>query len=236
MESTKDYSIFKDFTSNREVDHKHVNKLVASIGEKNLLHANPIIVDKFMRVIDGQHRLAAAEKLGVEIFYIVSDVDRKDISVLNSNQKNWKALDYINFYMLEKVPSFISLAGMLNKYPDMGYSAILSLCSSEGRRNMNELKNGFVDVENIALATEICEYCKYLFNELGEKYRFVLDSRFPIAVLKAWSAENFQPEKLTEKIMAAPREFVQCHTVKQYLEMIEEIYNRNLSKNKINLI
>jgi hypothetical protein len=236
MESTKDYKMFKEFTSNREVDHKHVNKLIYSIQEKNLLHAHPIIVDRQMRVIDGQHRLAAAERLGVEIFYVVSDLDRKAISILNSNQKNWKALDYINFYTVEKVNSFVILSGMLNKYPEMSHSAILSLCSSEGRRNIAELKNGFIGVENVDIATEICDFCKDLFNRLGDKYKFVFDSRFPLALLKAFKDPKFAPNTLLTKIEAAPRAFVQCHTVKQYLEMIQEIYNRGLSKNAINLI
>jgi hypothetical protein len=64
---------------------------------------------------------------------------------------------------------------------------------------------------------------------------FVFDSRFPLAIGKAMNADNFKLERLIEQIEASPRDFVPCHTKEQYLEMIEEIYNRNLSKNKINL-
>lgn len=234
MKSTKDYSIFKEFSSNREVDPKHVDRLVRAIEKKNLLYVNPIIVDAYMRVIDGQHRLAAAQILQVEIFYIESTVDRRDISVLNSNQKNWNAMDYINYYTVEHVDAFMQLSRLMNKYPQMSLSALLTLSSSENRRSLPELKEGHLDVLNINEAIEICEYIKDLANTF--EYTFVYDSRFPLALMKAFGSENFNPETLKKKIEAAPRSFVKCHTAKQYMEMIQEVYNRSMSKNMIKLV
>jgi hypothetical protein len=234
MNSTKEYSIFKDFSSNREVDPKHVNRLMLAIKKKNLLYVNPIIVDREMRVIDGQHRLAAAQILQVEIFYIEATVDRKDISVLNSNQKNWKAMDYINYYTVEHNHSFQELSKLMNKFPQMKLSALLTLSNSENRRCLSELKEGSLDVLNINEATELCEFIKDLANSF--EYSFVYDSRFPLALLKAYKAENFDPDTLKRKIEAAPRSFVQCHTAKQYMEMIQECYNRGMSKNIIKLV
>lgn len=233
MKSTKDYSIFKDFSSNREVDHKHVNKLVQSIKKRNLLAVNPIVVDNEMRVIDGQHRLAAAQILNVEIYYIQENINRKDISLLNSNQKNWTAMDYINFYTIEKSQAFMQLSNLINNYPDMAVSALLMLSNSEGRRSLVQLKEGYLDVLAIDHAKQICELCKNL-NDRFQK-SFVFDSRFPLALGKAINTENFRMERLIEQISSSPREFVPCHTKEQYLEMIEEIYNRSLSKNRINL-
>jgi hypothetical protein len=234
MKSTKDYSIFKEFSSNREVDPKHVNRLVRAIEKKNLLHVNPIICDTQMRVIDGQHRLAAAQILQVEIFYIESEVDRKDISILNSNQKNWRAMDYINYYTIEGVKSFIELSRLMNKFPEISLSALLTLSNGENRRCLSELKEGHLDVSNIVECVRICEFIKFLNAEYG--YAFVFDSRFPLALLKAYSEDNFSPEILKNKIDSSPRSFVACHTVKQYLDMIQEVYNRSMSKNVIKLV
>jgi hypothetical protein len=233
MKSTTDYSIFKDFSSNREVDPKHVKKLVRAIAKRNLLKVNPIVCDEFMRVIDGQHRLEAAKILGVEIFYITDNINRGDISMLNSNQKNWTAMDYINFYTVEKVNSFIQLSSLINNNPKMAISALITLSSSEGKRDIIELKEGHLDIEEIESAKEICAICNDLFARFEAD--FVYDSRFPLALGKTIKCEGFKMELLIGKIEAAPRSFVRCHTKRQYLEMIEEIYNRNLSKNKIRL-
>lgn len=235
MKSTTDYSIFKEYNSNREIDQKHVRRLIAAIRERNLLSVNPILVDKFMRVIDGQHRLAAAKELGVEIFYLEGDsLDRKDISKLNSNQKNWKTLDYINFYTLERLEAFVKFSHMINKYPMISLSALLILCSSESSRNLPELQNGFLDVGSLMEATEVCDF----LISLNEKYsmKFVFDSRFPLAMKQASCAEGFDLKVFEDHVEGNPRAMVQCHTKKQYLAMIEEIYNRGLSKNRISLV
>lgn len=233
MKSTTDYSIFKEFSSNREVDPRHVNKLVAAIKHKNLLSVNPIIIDGSMRVIDGQHRLEAARALGIEIFYVEGEVNRNDISILNSNQKNWTAMDYINHYTIEKVSSFLQLSSLINNHPLMAVSALLTLSNSEGRRDIIQLKNGYLDVLGMDHAKEVCSACEDLFKRFD--CCFVFDSRFPLAMSKAIQADNFNIERLVEQIDSNPRAFVQCHTKKQYMEMIQEIYNRNLSKNKISL-
>ena len=102
MNQTTDYSLFKDVSSNRDVDRKHVKKLVNSIREKNLLEVNPIIVNEKLEVLDGQHRLEAAKQLKVPIYYVISsDVTHNDISRLNSNKKNWLLMDYINYYTVK---------------------------------------------------------------------------------------------------------------------------------------
>lgn len=233
MNHTADYSVFKDFSSNRELDQKHVNRLVRAISKRNLLHVNPIVVDKNMRVIDGQHRLAAAQILKVDIYYIMEDINSKDISMLNSNQKNWNAMDYINFYTIEKSSSFIKLSGLINNHPQIAVSALLVLSNSEGRRDIVQLKDGYLDVLSIDHAKEVCMICEDLFKRFD--CCFVFDSRFPLALDRAIKAENFSIDTLIEKIEANPRAFVCCHTKMQYLKMIEEIYNRNLSKNKIRL-
>jgi hypothetical protein len=234
MESTKNYSIFKDFSSNREVDPKHVNKLVKAIQKRNLLHVNPIVVDENMRIIDGQHRLSAAQILKLEIFYIKNSITRKDISMLNSNQKNWTSMDYINFYTIEKASSFMQLSSLINNYPEMAISALLVLSNSEGRRDLVQLKDGYLDVLQIEHAREVSDLCR----KLNRKFQcsFVFDSRFPLALGEALKADNFKIDDLIKKIEANPRSFVRCHTKKQYLQMIEEIYNRYLSVNTISLI
>lgn len=55
---TRDYSQFKISKRNRAVVGKQI---VKSIIEKNLLPEKPILVTSDMHVLDGQHRLWAAE-------------------------------------------------------------------------------------------------------------------------------------------------------------------------------
>lgn len=233
MQNTTDYSMFKDFSSNREIDEKHVRKLVAAIEKRNLLSVNPILVDKEFRVIDGQHRLEAAKILKVSIFYIVGDVRRDDISRINSNQKNWSQMDYINYWTIEGKKDYVRLSSLINHYPQFQTSALICLCHPELRRSSEAIRTGSLDSSNSDFAVSVCN----TIMELHEKYLydFVFDSRFPISLAKAMQADGFKLENLLLKIDSSPRSFVACHTTRQYTDMINEVYNFRLSKNKIEL-
>jgi len=229
---TSDHDLFTSFTSNREIDEKHVAQLVKSITSRNLLHINPILVDSKMRIIDGQHRLEAARILKTDIYYIVSDdVDRLDISKLNSNQKNWNAMDYINFWTLEGVPEFLKLSKFLNTYPDLKVSVVLTIISSKFTRNTSATKEGVLDVDNINFGHQVAQALAVL----NQKYQhlFIYDSRFPVALGRAMKDDNFSLDTFIKRIDLNPRAFVRCTTTKESYKMIQEIYNYRTSVNKI---
>lgn len=232
IQSTTDYDIFTSFTSNREIDEKHVAQLVKSIESRNLLHINPILVDNQMRIIDGQHRLEAARILKVAIYYIVSDsVDRLDISKLNSNQKNWSTIDYITFYTVEGNTEFLKLSKFINTYPEITISAVITIISGRFTRNTSNIKNGVLDVENINFGHQVAQ----ALIVLNRKYQhlFIYDSRFPVALAKAMKHDNFNLDTFIKRIDLNPRAFVRCTTTKESGKMIEEIYNYRTRSNSI---
>lgn len=98
---TRDYSIFNTVNFNRDKRKNHINGVKKILQKENLLHMHPILVNQKMEVIDGQHRLAAAEELGLEVFYIQGDISYEHI--LNSNllQKKLELKDVIKFYALK---------------------------------------------------------------------------------------------------------------------------------------
>src|SRR5690606_27736796 len=171
MNKTTDYSIFGEIESNREVDLRHVRKLMKAIEKRNLLHLNPIIVDEQNRVIEGQHRLEAAKQLKLPIYYITDgNVDKSDIAALNTNKKNWAIQDYINFHCVEKRPGFAVLAKFISNHPNIPISSAVQLLSPSGRRNMDDIKNGHVDVANLNMAENIAAFLKWLRNHFEFAY------------------------------------------------------------------
>jgi hypothetical protein len=231
---TSDYDMFTSFTSNREIDSKHVNKLVKSIQSRDLLSINPILVDSNMRLIDGQHRLEAARILKVEIYYIISnEVTRLDISKLNSNQKNWTTMDYINFYTIEGKVEFLKLSKFLNSYPDITISAALTIVSSTFTRNVTAIKNGQLDVENLNFGHQVAQALAVL----NKKYQlfWIYDSRLPVALATAMKDDKFDLDTFIKRIDLNPRAFVRTTTVKESCKMIEEIYNYRTRVNSISV-
>ena len=128
IQKTKKYDVFQYVESNRTIDKNHVNKLVNAIQDKNMLHLNPIIVNELKQVIDGQHRLEAAKQLGYYIYYIVdNNVGETEISRLNAVKKNWKPIDYVNFWATKNKLGFRELKKVLDEYPLFGLSTIKAL-------------------------------------------------------------------------------------------------------------
>lgn len=110
IQQTIDYSIFKTVNFNRDKNKKHIQDVIKIIKKENLLHLHPILVNESMEVIDGQHRLEAAKELGLEIFYIKSDLSYQHILSSNLIQKNASLNDVIKFYALkDAIPSYVFL-------------------------------------------------------------------------------------------------------------------------------
>ena len=85
--STDNLEIFNQMKGNRPPNVQHINRLCDSIKLNGVLQ-NPIIVNEFMDVIDGQHRLLAAKKAKSSIFYIIVDgYSLNQVQILNLNQK-----------------------------------------------------------------------------------------------------------------------------------------------------
>lgn len=232
MQSTKDYEMFGHINSNRKIDKRHVKTLANLISKNNLLHLNPLIVDGYNRVVDGQHRLEAAKLLKVQVFYIKdAGINKTDIAALNSNKKNWSLVDYINFHTEEGKPGFKELRNFMALYPKLPVSSALSLVSTGGRHDTAAIREGSVDVGNVDQAEEIAEFLTWLHDMYDAAY-----SGSVAGVIRTmFNAEGFDQELFKTKIQGQPRSLVKCINKKQYLEMFLEIYNYKLSLNRLTI-
>ncbi len=115
IQKTRDHDIFRILEGNRKLDKYHLTKLTKSIEKNNKLNLHPIIVNDQLEVIDGQHRLAVAKLLNLEIFYIQSDnVTDEHLIECNANQKSWEVENYIDYYAIKKkLPDYIELKQLL---------------------------------------------------------------------------------------------------------------------------
>lgn len=105
IQATKAYAQFTILDANRAIDPKHVDKLKRSIEAEDLLHAYPIVccAEKGkLVVLDGQHRLRAAEQLGWAIHYLVSPVmTPRHMAAVNNAPRSWRLKDYARYFGAE---------------------------------------------------------------------------------------------------------------------------------------
>lgn len=171
---TTNYGMFKRINSNREINKNHLRKLKAGIQAKNLLYLFPIVVNKDMEIVDGQHRLKASEELRLPIYYIIDNsITKADIAMVNSNRKGWSAKDYISFYAEEGKKPYKHLQELL-EYPITIMTGIKLLDKTstsyyDGGSMTQKMRAGNINSENYNLAILICDLCAKL-NKDGLQY------------------------------------------------------------------
>lgn len=152
IETTVEYSKFRSFFSNRDISEKHVCNLMEDETFPHGFKSSPIIVNKEYYVIDGQHRLEAARRLKIPIYYVVDErVTEIDIVNRNTNLKPWKGRDYINFYS-DKVKSYFIIKDLLSKYKCTLTQVIGAVCGLRNEKSVGvfvQMKKGKIQIEDI---------------------------------------------------------------------------------------
>lgn len=216
IHKTTDYDSFRNILSNREVDKAHVKRLANSIEKRNLLYIRPCIVNEKKEVIDGQHRIEACRMIGQPVYYIIAEkLSKDDIAILNTAQKNWTRLDFINFYAIEGRPEYKQLAKLINKYPHLKVSTLISLAGAGD--SGTKVRDGYLDVRNIAHAHEVCGWITDLLN-LG--YKFVCERDFGKAFNREISSESAFASLLSK---VNPENFYKCSSEPEYRKMLSWI-------------
>mgnify|MGYP003393072818 CR=1 FL=1 len=212
---TKDYSQFKSITSNRDVNRVHVKKLSESIKARNLLWAKPPLVNEKNQIIDGQHRLEACELVKEPFFYLVAEgLNKQDMAILNTNQKNWTGADFINFYTIEGKKDYVELSKLINKYEDLKVSMLIAFASG-GQQWGGGIKDGEFKATNMPRARQVCEWIM----NIRKGHAFCLEKYFGMALFA-----TIEKESDFQKLLKNSKKdsFIKCFSQPEYRKMILE--------------
>jgi hypothetical protein len=221
VKTTKNYDLFSRVTGNRKVNDLHVKRLQRSIAEQDLMI--PIIVNNKLEVIDGQHRLKARQNLGYPIYYIVMDnMGLPETQRANANFKNWTFEDFTEAYTEQNYYHYKVYKQFRNKY-QFGHRETVTLLSGVVNREeeSKEFKEGNFCVKDESKATEIAEK----IYQIKPYYKGFKRRSFTNAMLICFKHEQYNHEDFLQKLSYQSTKLVDCGTTKQYLQLIEEIYN-----------
>jgi hypothetical protein len=233
---TNKYWKFTFNPKNRSIDKLHVKQLASSIKKRNLLCEQPILVNEKYEVIDGQHRLSAAMKLTVPIFYIIrAGLTIEDAIALNINTKNWGLGDYLQHYATQKVAEYLYFERFIDEYK-LGFSISITLLMGGGIPNAGgsnynkEFKAGKLSLNFQEYAEKIGKLCQ----QLKEYGTFSTERSFVIALVQGMDFAQLEPSVLLEKVAAAPDKFTKCSDSEAYTRMLEDVINYR-TRNRIRL-
>ena len=242
--TTTDYDgfIFTDW--NRDVSNARVVKMVESIKAAGWLPA-PVMVNEKFEVIDGQSRVKALERLGMPVsFCIRAGIGRKECQVLNQFQKNWTTTDFINSYVADGNPHYIWIKDMMSKYKELTPRLILNVIAAKGNgssfdggtyeQKINSGEMVFSDRERKSVDDLFFYFMR--FNESIE----TIGGRkgiFYSALAFMYHLDDIDKERVCTVVNNARYDLVPAGTVGGWLQQIEDLYNKKLSKaRKVDII
>jgi hypothetical protein len=239
VHETTDYAQFNMIVGNRSIKKLHLQKIIKSIDKQNLLDMNPIIVNKELEIIDGQHRLMAAKHLKVPIFYYIRDkFDVESIALLQT-QLRWKAEEYIHLYATAdgnehyiKLQDYIEVSGLSS------LQAISFLGASI--ETIPIIKSGvFIyrwDTE--AVLKDVAIYKRFLdFLETRriKPYKQFNKVSFVRSLIRMMRSGGFNEEKFFSKLELRWEQLGTHSSEKEFLRMLLGIYNFGCRTNVLNI-
>ena len=230
--ATTDYSLFSLDISNRPVEDRP--KLAASLSVHGFLPAHPLHVverEGKLVVIDGQHRLSEAKKLGIPVHYVVCADAQISIPLINCAQKGWKNADYVSSFSAQGNEHYDALKAFVAKsgFPNAVAAALLAGQTDESNVSKT-VKAGAFRVANSELAWRVLAIEQGLSNEV----KWSKHSRLLFAIAKCCLVREFQDTRFIQKARSHQYFLVKQPETAGYVRMIEKIYNRQ-SKDKIPL-
>jgi hypothetical protein len=236
IKETEDYSMFKKHPSNREFNEDNIRKIMKSMQIKNMLEYRPILVDKDFFIIDGQHRLEAAKRLKVPIWYqIETNSAPEDMYLLNANQKKWTLHDYLHFYCEQGCDDYRKLRDFLKKNQTeiMQSIRLLSKFKVKSHAQLGKLfmegKFEFGASEEIKQAEELLEknntIIDYLLAKLGTNNVYLKTAKFMSALTDFFIQYPVEFETFMKKLPFRLDTIHPCSRKSQFITLLINIYN-----------
>lgn len=238
VKKTTNYDKFKYLLGNRDINQSHVRNLVKSISKNNLLEYNPILVDYSGFVIDGQHRLEAAKKLGVPVFYNQTDADIDTVILINNNSKNWSIEDFVNSYIEFGHTDYVALKEFKKKWgiPYTVSAAALSSQISDKKTVIGytgeysrKIKDGEFKVNPNNKADKIMQWVDSFTDYADTVIR--RNRAFISAVAHVYAQKKVTLSTLKRKLRVCGKMLVRQNKKSEYLRQIEDIVNYKARKN-----
>lgn len=241
IKQTKDYAIFSFKEKNRDLNNTNINRLVQSISQRNLLEHRPITVDENLQVIDGQHRLEAAKRLSVPIYYqVVNESKDEDMYLLNANQKSWESLDYLNFFVKGNHPEYVKLHNFMHEH-NLTFTQAINLTHEKidpkvatrlSGGKMTNFKKGnyrFPTPEKLRIALndmrECYDFIDFLDSLLINNKSFIKAAKFQQALLIILKDHEIDLELLKKNISLKSNLLRTQVSVPDYVSLLLDIYN-----------
>lgn len=232
---TTNYRKFKKMLDNREVSPNRVQKIVKSIDQVGYV-MSPIIVNEKMEVIDGQGRLAAAERLGLPVYYVVAPgIGIEECRAMNLNQSNWNIKDFVNSYSAGGNINYINLTNLMKEFEKtLGVNTLYAIAYGDVYHSAGgvgeRIRSGLLmfDSAEYVSARKLCNYLTEfapIVNRIGGRKELYFGAiRFMV------TCDGCDRKALKERVVKRQTSLLPVANMEQALDMLGDCYNFRCAK------
>lgn len=224
---TNNYKKFKVLDGNREVNRiGFIKKNIKKYGYLRM----PILVNEDHEVIEGQHRLAACEELGVPVHYIVQEGLGIDHCIaLNVGRRNWAIKDYVHSKSSTNV-DFSYFEILLRKYPAFGLRIISATYDGTvtGGGASEAVKNGKLrcSEEDFNKADRTLSWLSGFLEDIKASKISGTKNNLYLALIFAYNSPKISKPLLTKRVHDNFRLFGRSiGAIEDAIMKLEDIYN-----------
>ena len=226
---TNDLSLFKRVKGNRTLNKAHVKKLVEAISvDAESIKYNPILVNEFHEVIDGQHRLEAAKVLQLPMYFIkIHSLALPNAQNLNMICKPWSPMDYAKSYEEMGNRHYTEYIGLKHEF-GINHDILIKYISLDSPMTSEMFRMGKLKVKD---ASKTVDLCKKLLS-ITPYYKRCKNRPFALAFKTMWEHVNYNHERFIMKLDQKPNILQDRAYPQDYLRDFEALFNHGLEEKK----
>lgn len=240
--STTDYGKFKFTLCNRRINEPNLRAIIRSMQKMFLISV--VIVNERFEVIDGQHRVVSAKKLGLPVYYtICPGYGMDETRHLNKAMRKWAGEDHIHSWANSGKQAYVELIEFRKQFPDLTLSTAKALLTGvkrgtsfyrdESGANISaqDIENGEMRIRNVTHAYITARRIM----DFKDHFKNFSDRTFVNALLSIMSKRSYNHKRMMHKLglpKSPPLE--KCGNDMQYRILLQEIFNtREPEKSKV---
>lgn len=236
---TKNYRMFKLADDNRKLNLPKHRKLRQSMQENGFFPWMPVICvrDKGNNLVvrDGQHRLAFAETLGLEVYWVEVS-ESFDIAQFNGTAVVWNIRDYAETFAKNGKASYVALLEFSERH---GIGVAISALLLGGTQTFANIAPAFYAGDFKIKEQHLAESVAEVYVTIVATDKRLKTQRLLEALVAAARVDGFNSRRLLKNLSGCNDKLKQYSTRDGFLEMLEDIYNfrqQTLVPLKINAI
>lgn len=226
---SSNYQRFQVLEGNREFSKPRADALALAMNEKNLLPLFPLVCVKngadHLKVLDGQHRLAAAAQLNIPVDYVlVDDLSLDDMRRINGNQTPWATKDYLHHFVQLGYSDYIKLERFCrdNKIGVMVAAAMLHGENTTSGALTKHFRSGKFKFRNESTAYIVAKVVKSL---RFHGYQHAAGRIAVLGLCRIVKTGRFHIDVFESKAAAIAATLEPCANWEQFVRMFSDAYD-----------